>query len=287
MRNAFLALLALLALLPLASCGKKGQAAKNPAVNQSEYSYEEAVEQLNSKDFTLIVGLDASFPPYGFIDGETGQLVGFDLDLAKEVAVRRGWKISLQPIDWDAKDAELNSGSINCIWNGFTIEGREDEYSFTEPYMINAQVVVTKKDAGIAALADLKDKIVLTQKGSAALEVLQGDKKDVADTFKELQTIADYNNAFMQLESGAVDAVACDLSIAAFQMAAKPDAFTQLEETLSEEHYGVGFLLGDEGAALADKITEDLRKLNDEGKVKELCEKYAEQGMAYENWVLD
>ena len=152
---------------------------------------------------------------------------------------------------------------------------------------IRDRVVVTKKDAGIAALADLKDKIVLTQKGSAALEVLQGDKKDVADTFKELQTIADYNNAFMQLESGAVDAVACDLSIAAFQMAAKPDTFTQIEETLSEEHYGVGFLLGDEGAALADKITEDLRKLNDEGKVKELCEKYAEQGMAYENWVLD
>lgn len=235
---------------------------------------------------TLIVGFDAAYPPYGFV-ADDGSYTGFDLDLAQAVCEMEGWEFKAEPIDWDAKDALLGAGTINCIWNGFTIEGREDKYSFTEPYMINAQVVVTKKDAGIAALADLKDKIVLTQKGSAALEVLQGDKKDVADTFKELQTIADYNNAFMQLESGAVDAVACDLSIAAFQMAAKPDAFTQLEETLSEEHYGVGFLLGDEGAALADKITEDLRKLNDEGKVKELCEKYAEQGMAYENWVLD
>ena len=233
---------------------------------------------------TLIVGFDAAYPPYGFV-ADDGSYTGFDLDLAQAVCEMEGWEFKAEPIDWDAKDALLGAGTINCIWNGFTIEGREDEYSFTEPYMINAQVVVTKKDAGIAALADLKDKIVLTQKGSAALEVLQGDKKDVAD--KELQTIADYNNAFMQLESGAVDAVACDLSIAAFQMAAKPDTFTQLEETLSEEHYGVGFLLGDEGAALADKITEDLRKLNDEGKVKELCEKYAEQGMAYENWVLD
>ena len=235
---------------------------------------------------TLIVGFDAAYPPYGFV-ADDGSYTGFDLDLAQAVCEMEGWEFKAEPIDWDAKDALLGAGTINCIWNGFTIEGREDEYSFTEPYMINAQVVVTKKDAGIAALADLKDKIVLTQKGSAALEVLQGDKKDVADTFKELQTIADYNNAFMQLESGAVDAVACDLSIAAFQMAAKPDSFTQIEETLSEEHYGVGFLLGDEGAALADKITEDLRKLNDEGKVKELCEKYAEQGMAYENWVLD
>ena len=235
---------------------------------------------------TLIVGFDAAYPPYGFV-ADDGSYTGFDLDLAQAVCEMEGWEFKAEPIDWDAKDALLGAGTINCIWNGFTIEGREDEYSFTEPYMINAQVVVTKKDAGIAALADLKDKIVLTQKGSAALEVLQGDKKDVADTFKELQTIADYNNAFMQLESGAVDAVACDLSIAAFQMAAKPDVFAQLEETLSEEHYGVGFLLGDEGAALADKVTEDLRKLNDEGKVKELCEKYAEQGMAYENWVLD
>ena len=235
---------------------------------------------------TLIVGFDAAYPPYGFV-ADDGSYTGFDLDLAQAVCEMEGWEFKAEPIDWDAKDALLGAGTINCIWNGFTIEGREDEYSFTEPYMINAQVVVTKKDAGIAALADLKDKIVLTQKGSAALEVLQGDKKDVADTFKELQTIADYNNAFMQLESGAVDAVACDLSIAAFQMAAKPDTFTQIEETLSEEHYGVGFLLGDEGAALADKITEDLRKLNDEGKVKELCEKYADQGMAYENWVLD
>ena len=235
---------------------------------------------------TLVVGFDAEYPPYGFV-ADDGSYTGFDLDLAQAVCEMEGWEFKAEPIDWDAKDALLGAGTINCIWNGFTIEGREDKYSFTEPYMINAQVVVTKKGAGIAALADLKDKIVLTQKGSAALEVLQGDKKDVADTFKELQTIADYNNAFMQLESGAVDAVACDLSIAAFQMAAKPDTFTQIEETLSEEHYGVGFLLGDEGAALADKITEDLRKLNDEGKVKELCEKNAEQGMAYENWVLD
>ena len=235
---------------------------------------------------TLIVGFDAEYPPYGFV-ADDGSYTGFDLDLAQAVCEMEGWEFKAEPIDWDAKDALLGAGTINCIWNGFTIEGREDKYSFTEPYMINAQVVVTKKGAGIAALADLKDKIVLTQKGSAALEVLQGDKKDVADTFKELQTIADYNNAFMQLESGAVDAVACDLSIAAFQMAAKPDVFVQIEETLSEEHYGVGFLKGDEGAAIAAKVTEDLRKLNDEGKVKELCEKYADQGMSYENWVLD
>ena len=232
---------------------------------------------------TLIVGFDAEYPPYGFV-ADDGSYTGFDLDLAQAVCEMEGWEFKAEPIDWDAKDALLGAGTINCIWNGFTIEGREDKYSFTEPYMINAQVVVTKKGAGIAALADLKDKIVLTQKGSAALEVLQGDKKDVADTFKELQTIADYNNAFMQLESGAVDAVACDLSIAQYQLSAKPDAYTQLDETLSTEHYAVGFKKGSD--ALAKKVTETLKAMDKDGFVKKLCEKYADYGISYDNWTL-
>ena len=108
--------------------------------------------------------------------------------------------------------------------------------------------------------------------------------KDVANTFKKLETIGDYNNAFMQLESGAVDAVACDLSIAAYQLAAKDGVFAQLDETLSSEHYAVGLAKGeDEKAQL---ITDSLKKLDEEGKIKTLCEKYADQGMDYANWCL-
>ena len=232
---------------------------------------------------TLTVGFDQSYPPYGFV-GDDGEFTGFDIDLATEVAERNGWDLDLEPIDWDAKDSLLNSGAINCIWNGFTMEGREDDYTFSDPYMLNGQVVVVKKDSGITSLDDLAGKTVITQTDSAAEEVLNGDKADLTATFASLETIGDYNTAFMQLESGAVDAVACDLSVAQYQISAKPDAYLQLDEMLSEEHYAVGFKKGDE--ALAKKVTETLKELDEEGFIEELCEKYADYGISYENWTL-
>ena len=246
----------------------------------------DANQQGGDAAMTLTVGFDQSYPPYGFV-GDDGEFTGFDLDLAKEVCERNGWELKLDPIDWDAKDALLNSGSINCIWNGFTMEGREDDYTFSEPYMLNEQVVVVKADSGIASHQDLAGKTVMTQVDSAALDVLQnedeGGQAALAATFKELQTIGDYNNAFMQLESGMVDAVACDLSIAEYQIAAKPDVYKKLE-SLSTEHYAVGFKLGDD--ELAKTVSDTLKAMNEDGTVKQLCDKYAEYGLTYDNWVL-
>ena len=234
----------------------------------------------------LIVGFDSAYPPYGYV-GDDGSYTGFDLELAQEVGRRKGWEVQLEPIDWDAKDTLMNSGAINCIWNGFTIEGRENDYTFSEPYMLNAQVVVVKKGSGISDLAGLAGKAVITQTDSAAYDVLAGEdaaQADVAATFASLETIGDYNTAFMQLETGAVDAVACDLSIAAYQLAAKPDAYEQLSEQLSSEHYAVGFKKGDE--ASATQVTETLKAMDKDGFVKDLCDKYADQGMDYANWCL-
>lgn len=233
---------------------------------------------------TLIVGFDSAYPPYGYV-GDDGEYTGFDLELAQEVASRNDWDVQLEPIDWDAKDTLLDSGAINCIWNGFTVEGREDDYTFSEPYMLNAQVVVVKADSGISTFDDLAGKAVVTQIDSAALDVLEGDQADLAATFASLETISDYNTAFMQLESGAVDAVACDLSIAAYQLAAKPDAYAQLDEQLSAEHYAVGFKKGDD--ATATTVTDTLRAMDEDGFVQQLCEKYADQGISYENWCLE
>ena len=240
----------------------------------------------SSDKTTLIVGFDQSYPPYGFV-GNDGNFTGFDLDLAAEVASRNGWDVQLEPIDWDAKDTLLNSGAITCIWNGFTMEGRENDYTFSDPYMLNAQVIVVKKGSGIESLADLAGKNVITQTDSAAYDVLAGDeatKADLAATFASLETIGDYNTAFMQLESGAVDAVACDLSIAQYQMSAKPDAYVQLPEDLSSEHYAVGVKKGN--TELADAITKTLKEMNEDGTIEKLCEKYAEYGLSYTNWIL-
>ena len=233
---------------------------------------------------TLTVGFDQSYPPYGFV-GDDGEFTGFDIELATEVAKRCGWELKLEPIDWDAKDSLLNSGAINCIWNGFTMEGREDDYTFSEPYMLNEQVIVVKSDSGIADSAALAGKTVMTQVDSAALDVLEGDAADLAATFAggAPQTISDYNNAFMQLESGMVDAVACDLSIANYQMSAKPDTYTIID-TLSSEHYAVGFKQGDED--LAATVTATLKAMYEDGTVQELCDKYAEYGLSFDNWVL-
>ncbi len=236
---------------------------------------------------TLVVGLDNAYPPYGFV-GDDGNLTGFDIDLATEVAERNGWDLELEAIDWDAKDALLNQGTINCIWNGFTMEGREGKYAFSKPYMHNEQVVVVKADSGIDSLEGLAGKNVMTQVDSAALDVLEDEEgqKALADTFAggAAQTIGDYNNAFMQLESGAVDAVACDLSIADYQMAAKPGVFVKLEP-LSTENYAVGFAK-DGDAAMVDAVNKTLKEMYDDGTIAELCEKWGEYGITIDNWVL-
>lgn len=268
----------------LAGCG--GQAASTGASSADAGSSASGDDKSASATKKLIVGFDSAYPPYGYV-GDDGSYTGFDLELAQEVGKRVGWEVQLEPIDWDAKDTLMNSGAINCIWNGFTIEGRENDYTFSEPYMLNAQVVVVKKGSGISDLAGLAGKAVITQTDSAAYDVLAGEdaaQADVAATFASLETIGDYNTAFMQLETGAVDAVACDLSIAAYQLAAKPDAYEQLSEQLSSEHYAVGFKKGDE--ASATQVTDTLKAMDKDGFVKDLCDKYADQGMDYANWCL-
>ena len=266
--------------LGLAGCGGSS-AAKSGSAAGSAAAAKDVKGAAESKK--LIVGFDKSYPPYGFV-GDDGKYTGFDLDLAKAVCEKQGWKVKYEAIDWDAKDTLLNSGAINCIWNGFTKEGREKKYTFSKPYMLNEQVLVVKKDAGIKSWGDLSGKTVITQTDSAAQDVLEGDQKKLAATFASLDTIGDYNTAFMQLESGAVDAVACDLSIAQYQLAAKPDAYTQLDKPLSSEHYAVGFKKGDKKTATA--VTKALKGLYEDGTVKELCDKYKSYGLSFDNWVL-
>ena len=271
------AALVVVAALALAACGQ------SKADGTDAGSAAASSDASASATGKLVVGFDKAYPPYGF-EGDDGEYTGFDLDLAQAAADKLGWEVQLEAIDWDAKDTLLDSGAINCIWNGFTMEGREDDYTFSDPYMLNAQVVVVKKDSGIASLADLAEKNVITQTDSAAQSILEGDQADLAATFAGLETIGDYNTAFMQLETGAVDAVACDLSIAQYQLAAKPDVYVKLDETLSEEHYAVGFKKGDTDTAKA--VTDALKELDEDGAIKELCDKYADYGLSYDSWVL-
>lgn len=230
---------------------------------------------------TFTVGFDAEFPPYGFQD-ENGEYVGFDLSLAQEVCDRNGWELVKQPIDWDSKDMELSSGSIDCIWNGFTMNGREDDYTWTTPYVDNSQVVVVKNDSGINALGDLAGKVVIVQADSSALHSLEGEdasdeNKALAATFAELQQVGDYNTAFLNLASGAADAVCLDYGVAAYEVNNRDGEYKILDDTVSTERYGVGFLKGN--TELRDQVQETLTKMYNDGTLYQIADDWKDRGI--------
>ena len=219
---------------------------------------------------TLIVGFDQDFPPMGFI-GNDGEFTGFDLELAQEVAKRLGLEYKPQPIAWDAKDMELEAGNIDCIWNGFTMTGREDDYAWTEAYMANTQVFVVAKDSGIASQADLAGKVVECQVDSSAEAALK-EVPDLTATFKDLLTTADYHTAFMDLEQGAVDAIAMDVIVAGYQIQQRNADFVILDDSLSAEEYGVGFKK--DNTELRDKVQKTLEEMAADGTLKGISEKW-------------
>ena len=239
-------------------------------------------EQTQAKTFT--VGFDAEFPPYGYQD-ENGEYVGFDLDLAAEVCARNGWELVKKPINWDSKDMELETELIDCIWNGFTINGREDKYTWSTPYVDNSQVVVVGKDSGIASYADLAGKIVAVQADSSALAALTenedgGNEENIAlaESFEKLVEVPDYNTAFMNLEAGAVDAIAMDIGVAQYQLEQRGDAFVILDGTLAAEQYGIGFKLGN--TELRDAVQKTLDEMAADGTFAKIAEKWEKWGLA-------
>ena len=226
--------------------------------------------QAGVEDKTLIVGFDAEYPPFGYKD-DNGEYVGFDLDLAQEVCNNLGWELVKKPINWDSKDMELNSGTIDCIWNGFTINGREDDYTWSDPYINNEQVIVVAKDSGIASQADLAGKVVECQVDSSAEAALK-EVPDLTATFKDLLTTADYNTAFMDLEQGAVDAIAMDVIVAGYQIQQRTADFVILDDSLSAEEYGVGFKK--DNTELRDKVQKTLEETAADGTLKGISEKW-------------
>lgn len=220
----------------------------------------------------FVVGFDAEFPPMGFM-AEDGSYTGFDLDLAEEVANRLGMKFVAQPIAWDAKDTELESGNIDCIWNGFTMTGREDSYTWSEPYMKNAQVVVVRNDSGIASLDDLAGKIVCVQKDSSGLAAVE-ENADFKDSLADLVQVDSYLNAIMELESGAVDAIVMDEIVARYELSNSDAPLMVLDISLAEEEYGVGFLLGN--TELRDKVQATLEEMAADGTLAKISNEWFE-----------
>lgn len=255
----------------MAGCGSSKDADTSA---KKETKTEDSKDKENS-DKQFIVGFDAEYPPYGYKD-DNGEYVGFDLDLAQEVSARNGWELVKQSIDWDSKDMELNSGSIDCIWNGFTMTGREDDYTWSKPYVDNSIVVVVKEGSGIEKKEDLAGKVVAVQADSSGLAALTDEEDNeenlkLAASFSDLQQVADYNTAFMNLEAGAVDAIVVDIGVADYQLESRT-GFVMLDDKIRTEQYAVGFKLGNE--ELRDQVQSTLDEMVKDGTFDDIAKKW-------------
>ena len=262
-RAALLVALTLMAVTVLAGCGGK-DSSKSADSKDSAATFEEKKE-----GDTFTVGFDQDFPPMGFV-GDDGDYTGFDLELAQEVCDRNGWEYNPEPIEWGAKDALLKSGEIDCIWNGFTMNGREDEYTWSDPYLDNQQVFVVRADSGINSEKDLAGKTVDVQTDSSAEAALK-DNTELSSTFST-EIIPDYNTGFMNLESGAVDAVAMDIVVAKYQIESRSADFKILDYEIASEEYGVGFAKGNE--AVRDQVQKTLDEMAADGTIAEISTKW-------------
>jgi polar amino acid transport system substrate-binding protein len=212
----------------------------------------------------FVLGLDDSFPPMGFRD-ENGEIVGFDIDIAKEVCSRLGINLKLQPINWDAKEQELNTKNIDCIWNGLTITPeREQALLFSKPYMNNRQVLVVRADSGFTSLNDFAGKKLGLQAGSSAKDALNGSEQFKAG-LAEIVEFDENMTALMDLEQGGLDVVLMDEIVARFYIQQKSKNYTVLDEALASEEYGIAFRKKDQ--KLMEKFQETLDAMAEDGKL--------------------
>ena len=259
-------------LLAFTACGgsDSGESADNGESEAAAVDYGEG--------FVFKHGFDKDFPPYSYI-GDDGETTGFDVELAQAVCELNGWEYEGVPINWDAKDAELNSGSIDCIWSGFTKSpDREAKFAWSEPYSINTIKIMVLDGSEIKTTADLAGKKVGVQGSTSAQEMLETDDaeggcKSLADTFAETLPYDTYATAINDLKAGAIDAIAIDVTTGDYQMT-KIEGLAYLDEDICEEVYAIGFRTDD--TELRDKVNESLKTLAENGKMDEIGKKYEE-----------
>ncbi len=258
--------LILVCVIVLASCGSK-ESGSNKANKGSKDTNKDTSLEYVQNNKKLILGLDASFPPMGFKDADNN-IVGFDIDLAKEVCKRMGIELKLQPIDWKAKEMELKNKNIDCIWNGLSYsKDRDEDMTLSQSYMGNTQVGVVLADSSINSLKDLADKTVAVQNGSTAAEVLEG-QKEITDSLKEMLKVADNVKAMMDLEIGGSDAVVMDEVVARYYMEKNEGKYKLLSDSLADEKYVIGFRKGDK--ALCAEVEKQLKAMKEDGTLAKI-----------------
>lgn len=247
-------------------CGNDaGSSSSSSSKPESSVSGEDNSLQNVLDSGKFILGLDATFKPMGYTD-ENDEIVGFDIDVAEEVCKRMGVELVKESINWDTKEQDLNTGRIDCIWNGMSVSpSRAEEMNLSEPYMKNAMVFVVPADSNAKTMSDLSDKSIGVQNGSTAQEILEGS--DIASTIKE-QSMATNIEALQQMELGIVDAVFLDSVVAEYEINSSGKDYVILPEGLEEEEYAIGFRKDDQ--ALRDEVQKILSEMKADGTLGDI-----------------
>ncbi|MGO3602450.1 MAG: amino acid ABC transporter substrate-binding protein [Enterococcus malodoratus] len=263
LKKIVLGMVAVLTLVTLTACGKK------------EASGDDSWKTIE-KDKKVTIGLDDTFVPMGFKD-EDGKIVGFDVDLAKAVFKEYDIKAEFQPIDWSMKENELENGTIDLIWNGYTVtKSREKKVLFTDPYAQNEQVLVTKKDSNITKAEDMKGKILGAQEGSSGYEAFNNQAKTLKDIVKDNDATlyASFNEAMIDLENGRINGLLIDKVYADYYLkqANKLNDYNIFSVGFKNENFAVGARKGDK--ELVKKINSAFKELLENGKYGEISKKW-------------
>jgi polar amino acid transport system substrate-binding protein len=259
-----LLMMAMLSTVILTACGS------TPSTDNSLKSIKEKKE--------LIIGLDDNFPPMGFRD-KSGEIVGFDIDMAKEVGKRMGVKVTFKPVEWDGIILSLNNKDIDAIWNGLTItDKRKEQIAFSKVYLQNKQIIIVKSKSNISKKTDLNDKIVGLQMGSSSETALSKDSK-LTNSLKEVKKYSNNTEALLDLNAERIDAIVVDEVVGRYYASKKPGDYKVLDENLGVEDYGVGIRKTD--TSLTEEINKLLEKIKSDGTANTISQKWF--GKALEN----
>ncbi len=277
MKKLIAVLLGGLAALSVAGCSGAAATQASSAANLS--AADNSWEKVKSAG-QLVLGLDKAFPPMGFVDIKTGELVGFDIDMAREACKRLGVTLKMQPIDWENKAAELNNGNVDCLWNGFSkTDEREKQFGLSIPYMKNNQIILVKSGSSDKGLDSLAGKTIGVQSDSSAETALNGAANaSFRDSLKEIVKIDDYSKAVMEMQNGTIDAIAIDEVVARYYLTSNPGAYAVLQDasgsdvSLAVEDYVVGFRRND--TALKEKIEGALRDMAKDGTAAKISQEW-------------
>lgn len=232
-------------------------------------------ETATTEKKSIVVGMDETFAPMGFLD-ENNEVVGFDVDLARETLNRLGYEVEFQSIDWSMKETELNTKNIDLIWNGYAVTPeRAEKVLLSEPYLAATQAIFVRKDSDIETKSDLEGKILSTQQSSSSIDKIKEDPSGIYDKLgSELVLYPSNNNSFMDLEAGRVDAIVVGSTYGRYYVkeAGKEALFRVLEEDFGEDQMAVA--LRKEDTQLKQKIDETIAELKADGTYDEIYDKW-------------